>query len=120
MNHRGAGPNRNLRKLDDIRDPVGFNSYFNVGGHRKEGLRKGNEIVTPLGHERAVRRMAPATACPVSTRLCGQRRAHRLLAVTMIGTYAVVVSIAGIYFDYSSATVLLLENGAFSDDSFHC
>jgi hypothetical protein len=38
----------------------------------------------------------------------------------MIGMYVVVVSIAGIYFDYSGAAVLPLENGAFSDDGPHC
>lgn len=44
MNQRGVGPNGNVRKLDDVRDPVGCDSYFSVGGHRKEGLRRGNEV----------------------------------------------------------------------------
>ena len=44
MDHRWVGPNGNIRKLDDVRDPVGCDTYFNVGGQRKKGLRRGNEV----------------------------------------------------------------------------
>jgi hypothetical protein len=41
MNHRGAGSNGNVRKFDDVRDPVRCDSYFAVGERHKVRLGKG-------------------------------------------------------------------------------
>ena len=37
MNQGGTGPNRYVRKLDDVRDPIRCNSNFGVTGHCKTG-----------------------------------------------------------------------------------
>lgn len=41
MDNGGTRPNGYVGKLDDIRDPVGRDSYFRVGWHRKVKQRIG-------------------------------------------------------------------------------
>jgi len=67
----------------------------------------------------AARRRAPAAPCPRV--LVGSDVHIAYFAATMIGAYAVVQAIPGIYFDYRPGpAVLPLENGAVSGDGSRC
>ena len=52
MNHGGARPNGDVRKFDDIRDPVRRDSYFGVVGHHKVGQKRGKKLATRVAAKR--------------------------------------------------------------------